>query len=167
MRMQTATIASLIAILATTARASHLAFEDNKLNFKSCDGSGITARWRGMEFSLSEPGKSLGDGHASFKFLDWDGNCKTVAWDSSASKFVIEGEKGGTRSDVIRYVAPDGSKWVGMRAGDGFFVSRIAQSGEVVSTARVADVAAWLSRTSKEYTPGAAMAETLKVNPTE
>lgn len=167
MKYALSAVAALIAIAAYPASAMTLAFEDNKLNFRNCDGTAITARWRDMEFSLSEPGKSLGDRHASFKFLDWNSNCKTAAWDSNAAKFVIEGDKGGTRSDVIRYVAPDGSKWVGMRSGDGFFVSRIAQSGEAASTARVADVVAWLARTSKEYTPGAAMAESLKVNPTE
>lgn len=157
-----ATVAALALIAARPAGAMTLAFEDNKLNFRSCDGAAVTARWRGMEFSLSEPGKSLGDAHGSFKFTGWDGSCRSASWDRHRATFLIDADGKVTPSDTVRYVAPDGSKWVGMRAGDGFFVSRIATAENDASVARIEEVAAWLARSSKEFTPGAALAESLK-----
>ncbi|MBX9861434.1 MAG: hypothetical protein K2Y42_01660 [Hyphomicrobium sp.] len=148
--------------VASAALASTMAFEDNKLNFKSCDGANVTARWRGHVFSLSEPGKSLGDDHAAFTHLGWDGKCEKASWNADGAKFTVEADGAAKPAHVVRYVAPDGSKWVGMRAGDGFFVTRIARENEEISPERVKNVADWLARTSKEYTPGAELAVHLK-----
>jgi hypothetical protein len=148
--------------MASAAVASTMAFEDNKLNFKSCEGANITARWRGSAFSLAEPGKSLGDEHASFKHLGWDGACKTTSWNSDGAKFAIAVDGASKLMHLVRYVAPDGSKWAGMRAGDGFFVTRIAVEGEEISNERVKEIADWLARTSKEFTPGAEFAAHLR-----
>lgn len=149
-------------VLTSAALASTTAFEDNKLNFKSCEGTNVTARWRGSVFSLAEPGKSLGDEHTSFKHLGWDGACKTTSWNSDGAKFSIAADGASKLTDLVHYVAPDGSKWVGIRAGDGFFVTRVAVAGEEISNGRVKEIADWLARTSKEFTPGAELAAHLK-----
>jgi hypothetical protein len=151
-----------VPLTATGASASTLAFEDNKLNFKSCDGANITARWRGHTFSLSEPGKSLGDDHSAFDHLGWDGACKTASWDSDGAQFSIEADGDPKLTNMVRYVAPDGSKWAGIRAGDGFFVARVAQENEEISSERIRKIGEWLARTSKEYTPGAELASHLR-----
>jgi hypothetical protein len=148
--------------IVSAAMASTMAFEDNKLNFKSCEGANITARWRGNAFSLAEPGKSLGDEHAAFAHLGWDGACKTASWNSDGAKFSIEADGAAKLTDMVRYVAPDGSKWAGVRAGDGFFVTRMALAGEEISNERVKAIADWLARTSKEFTPGAELAAHLR-----
>jgi hypothetical protein len=150
--------------VASAAVASTMAFEDNKLNFKSCEGANVTARWRGSAFSLAEPGKSLGDEHASFTHLGWDGTCKTTSWHSDGAKFSVAADGASNFTDVVRYVAPDGSKWAGMRAGDGFFVTRVAVEGEEISNERVKNIADWLARTSKEFTPGAELAAHLRAS---
>lgn len=163
MRVQTlALVATGLLIASPSASAASLAFEDNKLNFTSCDGLAITARWRGHKFSLAEPGKSLGDDHVAMKAKTWDGTCSSIRWDQDKATFVIGDGKAESPASLIRYIAPDGAKWIGIRAGDGFFVTKIVSAGEEPTTDRMSEVAAWLSRTSRDFTPGAELAERLK-----
>lgn len=156
-----------LAIVAKEASANTMAFEDNKLNFTSCDGEAITARWRGKQLSLAAPGKSLGDAHDAFKFKSWTGACSTARWDLDRATFLINDGTKETQSPIVRYIAPDGAKWVAIRAGDGFFVTKIAAANEETTPDRVKQVAAWLARTSREFTPGAELAERLKAQSPE
>ncbi|MCC7252717.1 hypothetical protein [Hyphomicrobium sp.] len=142
--------------------ASTLAFEDNKLNYRSCDGQHITARWRGSVFSLSLPGKSLGDSHETIKYVSWDGRCLTGRWDEDAGHFAFVGDGDTAPSGLLTYVAWDGSKWAGIRTGGGFFVARVASEGEPVTNERLKEIAAWLDRRNEAYSPGAKLAENLK-----
>ncbi|MGE0023319.1 MAG: hypothetical protein AB7S70_06790, partial [Hyphomicrobium sp.] len=83
----------LMLLAPSIAMASPIAFEDNKLNFRSCDGQNITARWRGANFSLSLPGKSLGDDHETFAYVGWDGRCLTGRWDAAAHAFKLASDE--------------------------------------------------------------------------
>ena len=162
--MLSCALLTVFAMAVPNAHASPMAFEDNKLNFKSCEGEAITARWRGTQVSLSAPGKSLGDDHHAFKFKSWTGDCLTARWDGDRATFMINDGTTETTSAMVRYIAPDSTKWVAIRAGDGFFVTKIAAPDEETSKARMQDVAAWLARTSREFTPGAELAERLKAS---
>lgn len=154
----------LLLASASPVAASTLAFEDNKLNFRSCDGQHITARWRGADFSLSLPGKSLGDEHRSIDFIAWDGRCVTGAWSTDTSAFDLADKGAGkaTSSGLISYVAWDGSKWAGVRAGSGFFVARVAGENEDITNDRLLELADWLQKRNQYPAPGAALAKELK-----
>jgi len=141
--------------------ANSQAFEDNKLHLKTCDGGDATVRWNGDSFAIAVFGKTTGRDHAAFKFLGWNGACHTATWDAAQGAFVVETAGATQPSQHVRYVAEDDSKWIGMRVGDGFFVTRVAAPGEDASDARLAEVAAWLKRTSAEFTPGVALAKQL------
>lgn len=145
------------------AFANTMAFEDNKLSFKTCDGAAMTVRWLGDDFNLSVAGKAIGPARATFQAVDWDGKCQTVSWNKDKSTFDIESGNETKPGAIFRYVAHDGARWVGMRDGDGFFVTLIAKEGETASPEKIADVSGWLGRKSDRYTPGAAMAKYLKV----
>lgn len=155
-------VSAALLVLPVSAIASPLAFEDNKLNFRSCDGDHVTARWRESNFSLSLPGKSLGDAHPSISFVSWDGRCLTGRWDEVAGSFTLKGDGSESSSDYIGYVTWDGSKWAGMRAGSGFFVTRIADANEGVSTDRLQEIGHWLERRNAAFTPGAALGARLR-----
>lgn len=162
MRILPSSALLLIALAPIPAAASTLAFEDNKLNYRSCDGQHITARWRGVDFSLSLPGKSLGDSHKSIQYVAWDGRCLTGAWSTDAGAFAIA-DGGETKSTgLIGYVAWDGSKWAGVRAGSGFFVARVASGDEPITNERLAEIADWLQKNNAYPAPGAALAKELK-----
>ncbi|MGE0024244.1 MAG: hypothetical protein AB7S70_11510, partial [Hyphomicrobium sp.] len=137
-------------------------FEDNKLNFRSCDGQNITARWRGANFSLSLPGKSLGDDHETFAYVGWDGRCLTGRWDAEAHAFKLASDETTIASAVLRFVSWDGSKWAGVRTGGGFFVARVADENEEVSPSQLAEIASGLERRNAAFSPGAALADALK-----
>jgi hypothetical protein len=143
------------------AYASTLAFEDNKLNYRSCDGQHITARWRGTDFSLSLPGKSLGDSHKEIAFVAWDGRCLTGAWNTETGGFKLADAGETSSSGLIRYVAWDGSKWAGVRAGSGFFVARVAGAGEEITNDRLTQLADWLAKRNQYPAPGATLAKEL------
>ena len=143
--------------------ANPQAFEDNKLHLKTCDGDHVTVRWLGDDFKVALFGKATGAAQDSVKLLGWDGNCQNVTWDKTAASFAIGDGSAAKPTAFLKYVAEDGSKWIGARNGDGFFVTRIAKSGEVTSSARLAEIADWLKRTSPEFTPGAALAKELSV----
>lgn len=151
------TIFSSGAALATTP-----AFQDNKLNFKGCDGEQTSVRWQDDSFLLSAAGKSFGKGFASFESTDWDGKCQKVTWDNGQAKFAIGADGKTSTSSLVRFTAVDGSRWVAMRYGDGFFVSRVAAGDEKPSQARMLEIAAWLERTSQQYGPGIHLAKHLK-----
>lgn len=155
-------LSTLVLFSPLHASASSVAFEDNKLNYRSCDGQHITARWRGTDFSLSLPGKSLGDSHKEIAFVAWDGRCLTGAWNTDAGAFKLADAGATISSGLIRYVAWDGSKWAGVRAGSGFFVARVAGADEEITNDRLTQLADWLTKRNQYPAPGAALAKELK-----
>lgn len=146
---------------ATSAFANPQAFEDNKLHLKICDGNHVTVRWLGDDFKVALYGKTTGAAQGSLKFLGWDGTCQTATWDKGQASFAVGDGDGAKPSPFLKYVAEDDSKWIGTRNGDGFFVTRVANQGEDVSNARLAEIGDWLKRTSHEFTPGAELAKDL------
>lgn len=163
MRVFPLAISTLLVPLYAASALATTAFEDNKLNLRNCDGVDVTVRWNGNDFSLAVFGKSDGRAHASFKFLGWNGSCQTASWDSDQAKFVIDEAGSAMPSLVVRFVAQDGAKWIGMRESDGFFVTRVAAEAEEISNARLSEIASWLERTSEAFTPGAKLAKHLAV----
>lgn len=143
--------------------ANPQAFEDNKLHLKACDGNHVTVRWLGDDFKVALFGKATGAAQDSVKFLGWDGNCQNVTWDKTEASFAIGDGSSAKPTSFLKYVAEDDSKWIGARNGDGFFVTLVGKQGEGVSSARLAEIADWLKRTSPEFTPGAALAKELSV----
>ena len=163
MRIASWAAAGALTILgATAALATTPAFEDNKLNFKSCDGTQVSLRWWDDDFQLSASGKVLGKARASFEFVGWDGKCWTARWNSGQAKFDISADGPNNSSSLLRFMATDGSRWIAMRDGDGFFVARIAANDEQISPARITEIAAWLERSSKEFGPGRTLAKHLQ-----
>ncbi len=162
MRILISFFTMMLVLAPVQASASSLAFEDNKLNYRSCDGQHITARWRGADFSLSLPGKSLGDSHKAIEFVGWDGRCRTGAWNVDTSAFKLDDGGDTTSSGLIGYVAWDGSKWAGVRAGSGFFVARVAGENEDITNDRLAELGDWLHKRNRYPEPGAALAKALK-----
>lgn len=155
---------ALAGLWASAAAASSLAFEDNKIHMKGCDGSVVAVRWRDDNFSLTLLGVHNSQEHASFKFVGWGGGCENVRWDSAKGAFSIGDDGNAKNSQLLRFMAPDQSKWVAMRHGDGFYTARIAEKGEDASNERIADVAAWLKRTNSGYAPGAKLGNYLIEN---
>lgn len=163
MRANSWAVAGALTILgATAAFATTPAFEDNKLNIKGCDGAQVSVRWIGDNFTLSTSGKVTGRDAASFELVDWDGKCQTISWDAKQSKFAVGGGGSDKSSALVRFTATDGARWVAMRDGDGFFVTRIASTDEKLSPTRISEIAAWLERSSKPHTSGLKLAEHLK-----
>ncbi|RUP08381.1 hypothetical protein [Hyphomicrobium sp.] len=163
MRIASWAVAGALTILGTTAAfATTPAFEDNKLNFKGCDGAQVSVRWLGDDFQLSAGGKVLGKERASFEFVGWDGKCSTARWATDQAKFAVGADASASSSSLIRFMATDGSRWLAMRDGDGFFVARIAANDEEISSPRITEIAAWLERSSREYSPGRTLAKHLK-----
>lgn len=139
----TATFVALVAsVLIAPQAEARTAFEDNKLNFRSCDGKNLTARWRENEFHLSVPGKTLDASAPALKYMGWDGHCWTLTvGDKGEFVHFVDGK---TQSNhIIKYVGWDDSKWSATRAGGGFFQMYIAGKGETPDGA-MHDAAAWL-----------------------
>lgn len=157
------TAVALTSIFATRSQAITMAFEDNKLSFKDCDGAPLTARWRDDNIRLSSGSKAIGDPVPTFKAVDWNGKCQTIGWDKDRASFIIDGKQADKRALLLRYVAPDGSKWVGLRDGDGFYVARIAGQDEDSSGKQLKKISEWLSAKSDRFSVGAEMAESLKL----
>ena len=163
MRIASWAVAGTLTILGTTAAfATTPAFEDNKMNFKGCDGAQVSVRWLGDNFKLSAAGKVLGKEKPSFEFVGWDSKCSTARWNTDQAKFAVGADGSAKPSSVVRFMATDGSRWLAMRDGDGFFVARIAASGEEISPPRISEIATWLERSSKEYGPERKLAKHLK-----
>jgi hypothetical protein len=120
--------------------AARMAFEDNKLNFKSCDGKNLTARWRDNNFHLSIPGKTLQPASPEIKYLGWDGKCRTMHVNGKG-QFQHTSADASQADRLINYVTWDDAKWSATRAGTGFFVVEIDGEG---GSGNMKDAAIWL-----------------------
>jgi hypothetical protein len=123
---------------------AHVAFEDNKLNFKSCEGKNLTARWRDNNFHLSVPGKTLEPSAPELKYLDWDGKCRSLSVDSKG-RFAHKGDGASDANHMINYLSWDDSKWAATPAGSGFYQVFVGGKEEPVSGALLKDTAHWLA----------------------
>jgi hypothetical protein len=147
----------LVAALAAASplNAKTLAYEDNKLNFKSCSGENVSARWVGGNLSLSLPGKSPGDPTASVQFQAWDGGCSTFQWDAATGALAIEQDGKAEPGDFLRFVAWDGARWAAMRTGAGFYLAKIADKDEQDPKSRMKAAGDWLAKNNILGVPAA------------
>ncbi|HEY7670145.1 MAG TPA: hypothetical protein VH852_05850 [Hyphomicrobium sp.] len=129
--------------LLTSGAMARVAFEDNKLNFKSCDGKNLTARWRDNNFHLSVPGRTLEPAAPELKYLGWDGTCRSLSVDTKG-RFMHKGAGADDANHVINYLSWDDTKWSATRAGTGFFMVFVAGKNEPTSQAQLRDAALWL-----------------------
>jgi hypothetical protein len=104
----------------------------------------------------------LGDKHKEIQFVAWDGRCRTGIWSTDTSAFKLGDGDETTSSGLIGYVAWDGSKWAGVRAGSGFFVARVVGENEDITNERLDKLADWLQKRNQYPAPGAALAKALK-----
>ena len=137
-------LVAMAAVIVVTPAAARMGFEDNKLNFKSCDGKNLTARWRDTDFHLSVPGKTLNPASPDLKYLDWDGKCRTVHLNSKGM-FAQTGEGASDTSPMIKYTSWDGTKWSALPSGGGFYKVYVAGEKQSVTKADVTEAARWLS----------------------
>ena len=115
---------------ASPLAARSLAYEDNKLNFKNCEGEDVVARWRKGGLTLSRAGTSPSEPEPTLKFQTWDGGCATFGWDDRTGQFLVVEGDATQRTVAIRFVAWDGSLWAAARTGSGFYLARIADKGD-------------------------------------
>ena len=148
-------VAVSLVVLAAPAVAG-MGFEDNKLNFQSCDGQKLTARWRENNFHLSVPGQTLEPAAPELKYLGWDGKCRHM---SVNDKGQFEHTLGDTsQADrLINYLSWDGTKWSATRAGTGFFKVFVADKDEASPDKHMMEAAVWL----KKHKPKSRAASTL------
>jgi hypothetical protein len=147
---------------AKAAQAS-LAYEDNKLNFQSCDGKKLTARWLRTGFSLNEAGMAPGDiERPSLTYVDWNGACRTLSWDWKAGRFAVEGDGKTEHTLIVNFVAWDGGKWVVSRGDWGFVMARIAPPDGEVSPAAVNSAAEALEKYANRISNAKAFADALR-----
>lgn len=161
--MRTTGILSIVtaasAFLALEAQA-RVAFEDNKLNFKSCDGQNLTARWRDNNFHLSVPGRTIEPAAPEIRYLGWDGACRTMTVDGKGQfKHTHDGMTDANR--VINYVSWDDTKWSATRAGTGFFTVFVAGKDEQTSDVKVKDAVDWLETYKAESRAASLLAREL------
>ena len=152
-----------IAMVSLPAAANHSSHEDNRLNYKDCEGRNLTARWDLTNTILRAnfPGTAAGPDGADLKYLAWDGSCRTLAWDSDSRQFVhVEGGK-SQASPIINYVTWDDAKWSATRSGTGFFHVFVAGKDEDQLETRVKDAAEWLQRTKSDSRAARNMARLL------
>lgn len=135
-------------VFATSAMGSEgLSYEDNKLNFRNCQGENVTARWFGTDLSLSRAGTSPSDPQPTIDYLTWSGECAKMGWNTKEASFATASAGVSAVTSMIRYIAWDGAKWAATRTGPGFYVSRIAKGEHAaISKAHFADAAKWLRR---------------------
>jgi hypothetical protein len=148
-----ATIAAGATPLLAASESARMGFQDNKLNFKSCDGTKLTARWRDNSFHLSVPGKTLNPSSPELKLLGWDGSCQSISVDGGG-RFKRAGEGADDASGIIDYRTWDDSKWAATRAGTDFFVVYVAGKDETASNKNLKEAAHWL-RLRKDQTRAA------------
>lgn len=143
------------ALAAGPAAAKTLAYEDNKLNFKTCKGEDVSARWVKGEISLSQAGKSPGDPVPAAEFLTWDGSCAAFQWDGEIGRLKIIRNGEAQPERIIRFVAWDGSRWAAARTGGGFYLARIADKDDPDPKARMKAAGAWVAKNNKLGVPAA------------
>jgi hypothetical protein len=139
--------ASLLA--ASPAAAKTVAYEDNKLNFKSCDGANVSARWFGADLALSTAGKSPTDPAPQAKFLTWDGQCGTFKWNADIGALEVRVGDKTLPGKIVNFVAWDGSRWSAARTGGGFYVAKIADAGAADPKNRMKAAGEWVARNNK------------------
>jgi hypothetical protein len=154
-------VAAVSALLASEALA-RVAFEDNKLNFKSCDGQNLTARWRDNDFHLSVPGKTLQPAASELEYLGWDGTCQSMSVDAKG-RFKHTGTSGSDANRLLNYVSWDDTKWSATRAGTGFFMVFVAGKDEPTSQAQMKDAALWLETNKADSRAATLLANELAV----
>jgi hypothetical protein len=154
-------VAAVSALLASEALA-RVAFEDNKLNFKSCDGQNLTARWRDNDFHLSVPGKTLQPAAPELEYLGWDGTCQSMSVDAKG-RFKHTGTSGSDANRLLNYVSWDDTKWSATRAGTGFFMVFVAGKDEPTSQAQMKDAALWLETNKADSRAATLLANELAV----
>ena len=120
------------------------AFEDNKLNFQTCDGKKLTARWRENNFHLSIPGKTLEPEAPELNYIGWDGECRSLRVDAKGQFQHKKGDASDSNRH-INYISWDGTKWSATRAGTGFLQILITEKGAPTDT-QLQDAATWLKR---------------------
>lgn len=142
--------------------AEGLAYEDNKLNFRNCKGENVTARSFEEKFSLSRAGVSPSDPEVQIEYSTWDGGCAKFSWDAAKTEFLTTTNGAEVGSRVVKYVAWDGGKWMATRTGGGFYISRVANSGDnSLSRANYADAAHWLKRQDPNHFGAVTLIEAL------
>jgi hypothetical protein len=142
-------VAASLLSAAAPASAKTVAYEDNKLNFKSCEGENVTARWFGGDLSLSQAGKSPGDPAPSAKFMTWDGKCGSFQWNADVGALVVKLGEEKLPGKILNFVAWDGSRWSAARTGGGFYVARIADPGEADPKALMKAAGEWVAKNNK------------------
>jgi hypothetical protein len=147
-------VASL-SVATAPATAKTVAYEDNKLNFKSCEGENVSARWFGASLSLSQAGKSPTDPVPSVKFLTWDGTCGSFQWNADVGALVVKLDDETLPGKILNFVAWDGSKWSAARTGAGFYVARIADQGEANPKRHMKTAGEWVAKNNKLGVPAA------------
>ncbi|WP_072396806.1 hypothetical protein [Hyphomicrobium sp. CS1GBMeth3] len=123
-------LVAALAVGASPLAAKSLAYEDNKINFKNCQGEDVTARWKSGGITLSQAGKSPGEPGPSVEFQTWDGSCAAFGWDDKAGQFQVKQGDQAASSIAVRFVAWDGSLWAAARTGSGFYMAKIAEKGD-------------------------------------
>lgn len=158
------TFIAVPAVNVAAASEAGLAYEDNKLNFVSCDGEKVSARWFESKISLSHAGAAPGDPSSTVKLQSWDGNCITVGWSDDAATFTeIADDKAKPTASYVPYVAWDGSKWAAVRTGLGFYHARIALKDQKHTADHFAAAADWLRRKDANNLGAMALAKALTV----
>ena len=151
-------LAALLAALAVStplAAAKPRAYENNSLNFKSCDGENVTARWFKTQLTLSKAGQSPDDPTDAISIKDWDGNCVTIRWDFDAAHWVTKNGDASQTGQVITYIGWDDSLWAATRTYAGFFHARIAEKGDADPRANMKEAGEWLAKNNINNVPAA------------
>lgn len=155
--------ATLVALLATALIApcaeARMAFEDNKLNFRSCDGKNLTARWRDNAFHVSVPGKTLEPAAPELKYMGWDGRCRSLRV-GKQGEFLHASDGGQEANHMIGYVSWDDSRWAATRAGTGFFHVFVA-GRDGASAGAMHSAAVWLETNKPDSRAAARLAHEL------
>lgn len=154
---RTLVLAAVLIGAAAPLEAKTLAYEDNELNFKSCKGEDVTARWFGGNVSLSQAGKSPGDPSPSAEFQTWDGKCGTFEWSSDIGALVIKLDGQVQSERILHFVAWDGSRWSATRTGGGFYLARIADKDDADPKSRMKAAGEWVAKNNKLGVPAADM----------
>lgn len=147
--------AVLVAAAATPVLANSRAYEDNKMNFKDCKDTNVTARWFKAELTVSEAGKSPEEPSDSISLKDWDGNCVTLKWDFDAAHFVTTHGDTSHTGQVITYVAWDDTLWAATRTYSGFYHARVADKGDPDPRSKMKAAGEWLAKNNILNVPAA------------
>ena len=152
--------AAALILTASQAVANRVAFEDNKLHFKSCDGKNLVARWRENNFHVSVPGKMLQPEARELEYLGWDGACRRLSVDAKG-KFLHTGDSSSGANRLFNYVGWDDTRWSATRAGTGFYHVLVAEKDQAMSPAQMKDAALWLTSNKADSRAASLLAQEL------